>query len=527
MLKTDQAYAHAGTPSPTNARTSVSRSRVRLNLLLCSPVLAESLCSAAAPAAGGDIEDLVPAHDEDEQEAPDPAAIVMCPFHAYDWNLTDGSSSTGMKACTYAVHRNDEGELWLEPPGDPGDDYRVTGIRAVSEREPLSCSKAKFRRPVLTSRPRPKGFATPAEQVPDLSSLALSEIGDETEPKTIVSFCRAVLLARSPSHKVALVRRLVSLFRSGSLTRLSDPKNDPPHPSEPYRAPTTKTVASGQTRSLGKGGSVQTRIRMLHALANIELWAIDLAVDHIARFYDWRLGTRDGQGAGKRIGWGFVADFLRVAEDEAKHFTLLSERLEALGCTYGELSVHNGRLLSAARPFVLRAHPPFQPPGLWESALQTSHSLFSRLAIIALVHEARGLDSNPMQIRRCRTSGDEETARVLEIIHADEITHVAAGSSLVSGRVCDPRSPLWHGDRSPPLHRPLRCARAGSARSSRPVPGRSRRALLGSRQGSFQRRRPRQGGDWSGLVRESGREGYAESGGGGGRVLTIATSCIP
>ncbi|BGP53877.1 hypothetical protein JCM8202_006070 [Rhodotorula sphaerocarpa] len=335
------------------------------------------------PLEGGDIEDLVPAHDEDEQEAPDPAAIVMCPFHAYDWNLTDGSSSTGMKACTYAVHRNDEGELWLEPPGDPGDDYRVTGIRAVSER-----------------------FATPAEQVPDLSSLALSEIGDETEPKTIVSFCRAVLLARSPSHKVALVRRLVSLFRSGSLTRLSDPKNDPAHPSEPYRAPTTKTVASGQTRSLGKGGSVQTRIRMLHALANIELWAIDLAVDHIARFYDWRLGTRDGQGAGKRIRWGFVADFLRVAEDEAKHFTLLSERLEALGCTYGELSVHNG---------------------LWESALQTSHSLFSRLAIIALVHEARGLDSNPMQIRRCRTSGDEETARVLEIIHADEITHVAAG----------------------------------------------------------------------------------------------------
>lgn len=60
--------------------------------------------------------------------------------------------------------------------------------------------------------------------------------------------------------------------------------------------------------------------------------------------------------------------------------------------------------------------------------MQTSHSLFSRLAIIALVHEARGLDSNPMQIRRCRAAGDEETARVLEVIHADEITHVAAGA---------------------------------------------------------------------------------------------------
>ena len=38
-----------------------------------------------------------------------------------------------------------------------------------------------------------------------------------------------------------------------------------------------------------------------------------------------------------------------------------------------------------------------------------------------------------MQIRRCRAAGDEETARVLEIIHADEITHVAAGT-----RFCPP-----------------------------------------------------------------------------------------
>lgn len=287
------------------------------------------------------------------------------------------------------------------------------------------------------SRIRDTGFAAPSEETllaPVLSDLSLSSSPPlDADPQTIVAQCRAVLLARTPIHKVALVRRLVSLFRSGTLTRLADSKTDPPHPEEPYRAPSTKTVSSGQTRPLGKGGSVQTRIRMLHALANIELWAIDLAVDHVARFYDWRLGALDGQGSGKRIGWTFVADFLKVAEDEAKHFTLLSERLEALGCKYGDLSVHNG-------PFYLplgRSSPPSSVAdtrlvGLWESALQTSHSLFSRLAIIALVQEARGLDSNPMQIRRCRAAGDEETARVLEIIHADEITHVAAGALFLN-----------------------------------------------------------------------------------------------
>ncbi|GAA5971293.1 hypothetical protein JCM8115_005497 [Rhodotorula mucilaginosa] len=339
------------------------------------------------PLEGGDIEDLYSDEKEEDASPPDPASIIMCPFHNYDWNLKDGSSSTGMKACTFRLEVRDDDQLWLEPPGDPGDDYRVIGVRAVSER-----------------------FAAPSEETllaPALSDLSLSSSPpQEADPHTIVAHCRAVLLARTPTDKVALVRRLVSLFRSGTLTRLADPKTDPPHPEEPYRAPSTKTVSSGQTRPLGKGGSVQTRIRMLHALANIELWAIDLAVDHVARFYDWRLGALDGQGSGKRIGWTFVADFLKVAEDEAKHFTLLSERLAALGCKYGDLSVHNG---------------------LWESALQTSHSLFSRLAIIALVHEARGLDSNPLQIRRCRAAGDEETARVLEIIHADEITHVAAG----------------------------------------------------------------------------------------------------
>lgn len=196
------------------------------------------------------------------------------------------------------------------------------------------------------SRTRDTGFAAPSEEpllAPALSNHTLSSSPPlDGDPQTIVAHCRAVLLARTPTDKVALVRRLVSLFRSGNLNRLADSKTDPPHPEEPYRAPSTKTVSSGQTRPLGKGGSVQTRIRMLHALANIELWAIDLAVDHVARFYDWRLGALDGQGSGKRIGWTFVADFLKVAEDEAKHFTLLSERLEALGCKYGDLSVHNG-----------------------------------------------------------------------------------------------------------------------------------------------------------------------------------------
>lgn len=65
--------------------------------------------------------------------------------------------------------------------------------------------------------------------------------------------------------------------------------------------------------------------------------------------------------------------------------------------------------------------------GLWESATITSKSFRSRLAIIHLVHEARGLDVNPGTIERFRKAGDTDSVKVMEIIHADEVTHVTAG----------------------------------------------------------------------------------------------------
>ncbi len=64
---------------------------------------------------------------------------------------------------------------------------------------------------------------------------------------------------------------------------------------------------------------------------------------------------------------------------------------------------------------------------LWESATITSNSFRARLAIIHLVHEARGLDVNPGTIERFRKAGDIESVKAMEIIHADEVTHVTAG----------------------------------------------------------------------------------------------------
>lgn len=141
-------------------------------------------------------------------------------------------------------------------------------------------------------------------------------------------------------------------------------------------------------------GTTATRVALLHALAHIELNAIDLAWDLIARF--------GGAGMPK----AFLDDWVRVADEEALHFTLLTERLTALGAAYGDLPAHDG---------------------LWQAAAETAHDLAARLAIVPMVLEARGLDVTPGTIARLRRAGDEDSAAILQRIYEDEIGHVAAG----------------------------------------------------------------------------------------------------
>ena len=72
------------------------------------------------------------------------------------------------------------------------------------------------------------------------------------------------------------------------------------------------------------------RIALLHAIAHIELNAIDLALNMACRFVDQNL-PKD-----------FYNDWLGVADDESRNFLMLSDRLIQLGATYGDLPAHDG-----------------------------------------------------------------------------------------------------------------------------------------------------------------------------------------
>ncbi len=199
----------------------------------------------------------------------------------------------------------------------------------------------------------------------------------------------AVLRAHAPGDKVALTRRFAAEWREGCIELGAD-ELPPERPARPER-PILKAPRDMARRRAG--ASLAGRVALLHAVAHIELNAIDLAWDLIARF-------------GADMPRDFAFDWVEVAAEEAKHFSLLAARLGEFGAAYGDLPAHDG---------------------LWEAAAATSHDLLARLAVVPLVLEARGLDVTPAMIERLRRFGDPASAAVLQTILDDEIGHVASG----------------------------------------------------------------------------------------------------
>lgn len=169
---------------------------------------------------------------------------------------------------------------------------------------------------------------------------------------------------------------------------------DPPIADRPGRPDKPLLVPPRQMekRSLH---TVKGRVAMLHALAHIELNAVDLALDIVARF------------ATEPVPFSFFDGWMQVAFEEAKHFLLIRKRLRELGANYGDLPAHDG---------------------LWQAAHATRNSLSARLAVVPLILEARGLDVTPSLQEKMIETGDLDSAAVLDVIYNDEKGHVAIGA---------------------------------------------------------------------------------------------------
>src|SRR5436190_657828 len=166
----------------------------------------------------------------------------------------------------------------------------------------------------------------------------------------------ASVSAADLDRKVALTQETYRLWHERSLS-LRSPL-DPSVPLRPGRPEKPDLISPGKMkkRSLHtKSG----RIALLHAICHIELNAVDLALDIVARFAD------------QPVPRSFFDGWMQVAFEEAKHFGLVRARLRELDADYGDLPAHDG---------------------LWEAAHSTRTDLTARLAVVPLILEARGLD---------------------------------------------------------------------------------------------------------------------------------------
>jgi uncharacterized ferritin-like protein (DUF455 family) len=153
--------------------------------------------------------------------------------------------------------------------------------------------------------------------------------------------------------------------------------------------------------------AIEGRVALIHALAHIEFNAINLALDAIWRF--------------ENLPENYYRDWLKVATEEAYHFSLLSAHLQTLGYQYGDFAGHNS---------------------LWEMVDRTKDDVLARMALVPRTMEARGLDATPALRNKFAQVGDTKMAEILDIILRDEIGHVAIGNYwfnwLCAQRNCEP-----------------------------------------------------------------------------------------
>lgn len=203
-----------------------------------------------------------------------------------------------------------------------------------------------------------------------------------------------VLRTADAREKTALARRHAATWfaarKDGGALEIgrADPPMKPARPAKP-------DLLDPRDVPKRKPGSLDGRRALLHAVAHIELNAVDLHWDIIARF------------AHVPMPIGFYDDWVKSGDEEAKHFNLVTDVLETLDRTYGDLAAH---------------------AGMWRAAEDTAHDLPGRLAVVPMVLEARGLDVTPGMIEIFRKADMPGAVEALEVIYAEEVGHVAYGS---------------------------------------------------------------------------------------------------
>ena len=232
--------------------------------------------------------------------------------------------------------------------------------------------------------------------------------------KALAEMAVDVLTTADGREKTALSRKYAAQWFAARATDAPTPIGSATPPLHPAR-PEKPELLSPRDVPRRRPGSRPGQIALLHAVGHIELNAVDLHWDIIARFTDVKMPI------------GFYDDWVKAADEESKHFNLIGDCLETLDSHYGALPAH---------------------AGMWRAAEDTADDFMGRLAVVPMVLEARGLDVTPGMIEIFKKAGLTNVVEALEVIYSEEVGHVAYGSKwfhFLCGRHDQDPKEVFHG----------------------------------------------------------------------------------
>lgn len=270
--------------------------------------------------------DLEPEMRDMEDVVGQPGRTIVCPWHLYDFDLRDGSSSTGMSVCVYSVevrqelkHGRDESEwdVYVEEPEvesyveederSPNENrWEIVEIRGVSEdfadppppRKQTTVAKAEGSE-ARDGNPNPGIMSSITSalgrtlNIGGESPTSVLEQDSELPTKTLLSSALLILQTSSAAEKIRRTRQTLNALRTGKFKSLKPIQKDvnaakelfePLEPAEeeerisrgedvkqgktvegfvPPRDDNIKTVDVWNVKSRGKGGNEKSRILML------------------------------------------------------------------------------------------------------------------------------------------------------------------------------------------------------------------------------------------------------------------------
>ncbi len=181
-----------------------------------------------------------------------------------------------------------------------------------------------------------------------------------------------------------------------SLLRSDLPKNPAVIPLRPGRD--TRVLEIKEHPPTAGLQKKEGQIRLLHDLGNIEMQAMELAVRTLIEFPDAPRSFRE--------------ELAEIALEEARHFTLCLDGLEALGSQWGTLPVNCS---------------------LWDAVgsepVETRGDFLGRVMLVHRYMEATGLDAGEKILTRLGSIVDVQLVRsIVDTIVREEIGHVSFGS---------------------------------------------------------------------------------------------------